>query len=133
MALKDIWSQTPQELDGRHVQQIIAWSGDGFLRDGTAASNEFRGYIDLIPSRLLVNYCTQCLDEAFDQSGLTLQDLVNQIGKRLGLEVKFGRYRGSQGAIGFDGLWKFPSGHQAIVEVKKTSAYQVRLDTIAEY
>ena len=47
--------------------------------------------------------------------------------------MEFGRYRGSQAAIGFDGIWKFPSGHQAVIEVKTTSAYQLRLETIAGY
>lgn len=51
----------------------------------------------------------------------------------MGFEVEFGRYRGNQSAIGFDGIWKFPSGHHAIVEVKTTSAYQLRLETIAGY
>jgi len=133
MALKDIWQRTPHELEGRNVQQIIGWAGDGRLRDGGTASIEFRDYIRLIPSSLLVSYCTQCLDEAFEQSGLALQDLINELGKRLGFEVEFGRYRGVQAAVGFDGVWKFPSGHQAVIEVKKTSAYQVRLDTIATY
>ena len=27
----------------------------------------------------------------------------------------------------------FPSGHKAVIEVKTTSAYQLRLDTIAKY
>jgi hypothetical protein len=133
MALKDMWRQTPQELEGRHIEKIIAWAGDGNLRDGGAASNEFREYLELIPSQLLADYCEQCLDQPFDQSGLALQDLVNQLGKRLGFEVEFGRYRGNQAAIGFDGIWTFSSGHQAVIEVKKTSAYQVRLDTIATY
>jgi hypothetical protein len=103
------------------------------LRDGAAASNEFREYLELIPSHLLASYCNQCLDEPFEQSGLALQDLINELGKRLGFQVEFGRYRGKQAAIGYDGIWKFSSGHQAVIEVKKTSAYQVRLDTIATY
>lgn len=133
MPLKDMWRQTPQELQGRQIEQIIAWAGDGYLRDGSSASNEFREYLNLIPSQLLSDYCERSLDEPFEQSGLALQDLVNQLGKRLGFEVEFGRYRGKQAAIGFDGIWTFSSGHQAVVEVKKTSAYQVRLDTIATY
>ena len=91
MALKDMWRQTPQELEGRQIEQIIAWAGDGNLRDGSSASNEFREYLDLIPSKLLAEYCERCLDEPFEQSGLALQDLINQLGKRLGFEVEFGR------------------------------------------
>jgi hypothetical protein len=133
MALKDMWRQTPQELEGRQIEQIIAWADDGYLRDGSSASDEFREYLDLIPSERLADYCERCLGEPFEQSGLALQDLVNQLGKRLGFEVEFGRYRGKQAAIGFDGIWTFSSGHRAVIEVKKTSAYQVRLDTVATY
>jgi hypothetical protein len=128
-----MWQQTPRELEGRQIEQIIAWAGDGYLRDGSPASNEFREYLELIPSKLLAGYCERCLDEPFEQAGFALQDLINQLGKRLGFEVEFGRYRGKQAAVGFDGIWKFSSGHQAVIEVKKTSAYQVRLDTVATY
>jgi hypothetical protein len=133
MALKNILQESPHELGGRNIQQIIAWAGDGQLRDASATATEFREYIELVPASLLADYCTQCLDGAFTDSGLVLQDLINEVGKRLGFEVDFGRYRGSQTAIGFDGIWKFPSGHQAVVEVKTTSAYQLRLETIAGY
>ena len=133
MPLKNLLQETPHELEDRHVQQIIAFAGDGRLRDGTAASAEFREYVELIRAAQLAKYCIQCLDEAFNDSGLVLQDLINEVGRRLGFEVQFGRYRGSQNAIGFDGIWKFPSGHQAIVEVKTTSTYQLRLETIAGY
>lgn len=133
MALKNILQETPDELSGRSIQQIIAWAGDGQLRDASATATEFREYIELLPASQLAQYCAQCLDSAFNESGLVLQDLVNEVGKRLGFEVEFGRYRGSQSAIGFDGIWKFPSGHQAVVEVKTTSAYQLRLETIAGY
>jgi hypothetical protein len=103
------------------------------LRDGSPAATDFREYLDLIPSSLLSQYCQQCLDEPFQESGLALQDLINHVGKRLGFEVEFGRYRGNQRSIGFDGIWRFPSGHQAVIEVKTTSAYQLRLETIAKY
>jgi hypothetical protein len=133
MALKDIWTRSRQELETRNIQQIISWAGDGHLRDGSAAATDFREYLELIPASLLSQYCQQCLDEAFQESGLALQDLINHVGKRLGFEVEFGRYRGNQQFIGFDGIWRFPSGHQAVIEVKTTSAYQLRLETIATY
>lgn len=133
MPLKNILQEAPQELESRNIQQIIAWAGDGHLRDGSAAAEEFRDYIGLIPASRVAEYCGQCLDQSFSDSGLALQDLVNEVGRRLGFDVQFGRYRGSQNAIGFDGIWTFPSGHRAIVEVKTTSAYQLRLDTIAGY
>ena len=133
MALKNILQESPHELTARNIQQIIAWAGDGHLRDASTTAIEFREYIELVPASQLALYCAQCLDGSFNESGLVLQDLINEVGKRLGFEVEFGRYRGSHAAIGFDGIWKFPSGHQAVVEVKTTSAYQLRLETIAGY
>ena len=78
MALKHMWTQSPQELEGRTIQQIVAFAGDGRLRDGSAAAAEFREYLDVIPTSLLSDYCQQCLTEGgFHESGLALQDLIN--------------------------------------------------------
>jgi hypothetical protein len=131
MALKDLWNTSRAECEARTIQQIISWAGS--LRDGSPAATDFREYLDLIPASLLSRYCDQCLTSPFQDSGLALQDLINHVGKRLGFDVEFGRYRGTQNSIGFDGIWKFPSGHCAVIEVKTTSAYQLRLETIAKY
>src|SRR5215204_3142542 len=131
MALKDLWSNSRAECENRTIQQIMSWAGA--LRDGSNAATEFREYLELIPASFLAQYCDQCLSSAFQDSGFALQDLINNVGKRLGFDVEFGRYRGSQTSIGFDGIWTFPSGHRAVIEVKTTSAYQVRLEVIAQY
>jgi hypothetical protein len=62
-----------------------------------------------------------------------LQDIVNQIGIRLGFTVDYGRYRGTSAHIGYDGLWRFPNCHTVIIEVKTTDAYRIALDKLAEY
>jgi len=62
-----------------------------------------------------------------------LQDIANEIGRRLGFSVTDGRYRGTTTHIGFDGLWHFPNGHSVIVEVKTTDAYRIKLDKIVGY
>ena len=49
MPLKNILQEAPHELTGRHIQQIIAWAGDGHLRDASATATEFREYIELVP------------------------------------------------------------------------------------
>lgn len=64
---------------------------------------------------------------------MALQDIVNQIGRRLGFTVADGRYRGVQTQLGFDGLWHSPDSHQIIVEVKTTDAYRIDLNRIADY
>jgi hypothetical protein len=61
-----------------------------------------------------------------------LQDLVNELGRRLDYVVENGLYQGGSNKIGFDGLWAAPEG-QVIVEVKTTDAYRINLDTIASY
>ncbi len=71
--------------------------------------------------------------DSFADSGLALQDVVNQIGKRLGYSVTNGRYRGVVGDIGFDGVWHSSDGHGIIVEVKTTDAYRIDLNVLAEY
>ena len=43
MALVDLWMSSQDQLRQKHVQQIIAFAGDGRLLDGSEASNEFRG------------------------------------------------------------------------------------------
>src|SRR4029077_11241915 len=85
------------------------------------------------PSGLLAKYADDCLKDKFDGSGLALQDIINQVGARLGFKVDQGRYRGTPGEIGFDGLWHAPDENCIVVEVKTTDAYRIDLDTVAVY
>ncbi len=133
MSLIDLWKNSKNQIEEKHIQQLIAFSGDGQLKDGNNASTEFREFLSNISSNLLIKYANQCLEDSFNGSGFALQDIVNQVGARLGFEVSYGRYRGTSGQIGYDGLWKFPSGHTIIVEVKTTDAYRIDLNTIANY
>jgi hypothetical protein len=64
---------------------------------------------------------------------MVLQDLVNELGRRLDYDVTNGRYQGTSNSIGFDGLWKSPEGQTIIVEVKTTDAYRISLDTLSGY
>ena len=133
MSLTDLWEKSRDQLEDKHVQQIIAFAGEGQLKDGNTTSAEFRKFLSIIPSTLLLQYGDQCLQNSFAGSGLALQDIVNQVGRRLGFDVTDGRYRGTSGHIGFDGIWRFPDGHALVVEVKTTDAYRIDLDTIARY
>ena len=133
MSLAELWSTSRAQLEGKQVHQIIAFAGTGQLSDKTATASEFRHFLGLVPSDYLARYADECLRESFAGSGFALQDVVNQIGKRLGYTVIDGRYRGSPIQVGFDGLWKFPDGHTAVVEVKTTDAYRIDLQKIANY
>ena len=133
MNLTDLWLKNPKQIEDKHVQQIIAFSGEGQLKDGSKTSAEFRYFLAHIPSDFISKYAEQCLNDKFNESGLALQDIVNQIGNRLGFATMDGRYRGSSKEIGFDGLWNSPDGHGILVEVKTTDAYRIDLNTIARY
>lgn len=133
MSLIDLWNSSPGQLREKHVRQIIAFAANGRLMDGNESSVEFREYLSQIPSSLIGRYAEECLREKFDDSGFALQDIVNQVGRRLGFTVSDGRYRGSQSQVGHDGLWVSPDKYQIIVEVKTTDAYRIDLNRIAHY
>jgi hypothetical protein len=133
MALLDLWMNAREQVGDKHVQQLIAFAGDGKLLDGGPGSSEFRAFLSHIPTELLKRYASECLFDAFPNSGFALQDIVNEVGVRLGASVEPGRYRGTAGRIGHDGLWKFPGGHSLVVEVKTTDAYRIDLERIATY
>jgi hypothetical protein len=133
MSLLDLWKSSRTQLEDKHVQQIIAFAGKGDLKDGSTGSLEFREFLAHVPAELLGRYATDCLETSFSNSGLALQDVVNQVGKRLGFKVADGRYRGAINAIGFDGLWTLPDSHAIVVEVKTTDAYRIDLGSVAGY
>ena len=133
MALIDLWRGSRDQLSDKHVQQIVAFAGEGKLADGNSSSNEFRTFLSQIPSAILMRYASECLIDSFVSSGLVLQDTVNEIGSRLGFQVTHGRYRGVVGQLGFDGLWESSDGYAIVVEVKTTDTYRIDLNTIANY
>jgi hypothetical protein len=134
MSLATLWHSSPDQLRGKQVKQIIAFAGSGRLGDGSVASREFREYLALIPSEVLASYADECLAEKkFSESGFALQDVVNQLGRRLGFDVEDGRYRGSVSSLGYDGLWRSPTGHYIVVEVKSSATFKIDLDNIAGF
>ncbi len=133
MSLLDLWTNSPDQLQGKQVQQLLAIAGDGKLTDEGPCSREFRDFLASVPSSNLITYCEQCLSPGFPDSGFVLQDIVNEVGARLGATSTRGRYRGTVKHRGFDGLWVFPSNHAIVVEVKTTDTYRIDLNTIAGY
>lgn len=133
MALLDLWNKSPDQLRDKQIQQLIAFAGTGKLLDGSDCSAELRAFLAMVPSSALAAYADQCLAQSFTDSGLALQDVINEVGTRLGAEVTPGRYRGKSSEAGFDGLWAFPNGQSIVIEVKTTDAYRIDLNTIAEY
>lgn len=121
-------------LQSRRVEQIVAICGNGTLSDGSECSENFRGFLKNVPSKILKKYSEECLDGTQSRnqnSGLILQDIVNEVGERLGFSVEAGYYRGAQSRIGNDGLWS-SNGFAFVIEVK-TSDLSIKLDKIADY
>jgi hypothetical protein len=133
MKLAEVWQRSPEFLTGRLVQQVIGLAGKGKLGDDNDCSHEFRAFLEIVPSDSLTAYAEQCLASTFDGNGEALQDIVNEIGRRLGFDVANGRYRGSVNHIGHDGLWRSPTGHAVIVESKTTDTYRIDLKSLANY
>ena len=134
MRLIDYWNS--DELRDKSLKQIVGFAGSGVLTDDDITSREFREWLAYIPLIEIRKRAEECLSgtQKFPDSGLALQDIVNQIGKRLGFAVEEGRYRGTPNAIGFDGVWKLSDGRRAIVvEVKTTDAYRFDLETVVDY
>lgn len=133
MPLLALWKSNPDAVAALNVEQLVATAGDGKLKDGTDCSVELRAYLAQVTSDKLAEYAEHCLGEAFAKGGMVLQDVVNELGRRLEYNVANGRYQGTTNDIGFDGLWHGPEGNSLVVEVKTTDAYRISLDTIATY
>jgi hypothetical protein len=133
MPLLGLWKSDPATVDSFTVEQVVSFAGDGRLRDNSLCSSEFRSYISSISSEKLFEYVDHCLTHAFANNGSVLQDLVNELGRRLDYNVENGLYSGRSGSIGNDGLWRSPEGDEIVVEVKTTDAYRIAIDTIAGY
>lgn len=133
MSLIDLSKANPESFENYLGRQIVAFAGDGNLRDNSECSLQLRSYFRAVSTSRLERYAQECLEQPFPESGLVLQDVVNELGRRLEFEVENGRYRGKPGVIGFDGIWKVPNGPTIVVEVKTTDTYNVSLETVAEY
>lgn len=133
MPLLSLMMSDPTAVSQLSIEQIVATAGDGKLKDGTESQAELRGYLQQVSVETLASYVDYCLSNPFTKSGQVLQDVVNELGRKLEYEVTNGRYQGTSNSIGYDGIWRDPSGHCLVVEVKTTDAYRLSLDTLAAY
>jgi hypothetical protein len=133
MPLLELWKSNPDAVGTFTIEQIVTTAGDGHLNDRSICSVELRKFLSVVPSSKLFNHLDRCLSASFPKSGFVLQDIVNELGRRLDYQVESGLYQGRPNAVGFDGLWTAPDGHKIVVEVKTTDAYRINLDTIARY
>ncbi len=132
-ALMTLLKTDRAQVDALSIEQVIALCGTGKLTDSSDTCRDLRDYLQIADSGNLFKYLESCLRAGFDRSGLILQDIVNEFGRRLDYAVENGLYQGRSNIIGYDGLWIAPDGHVIIAEVKTTDAYRINLDTIAGY
>ena len=128
-----LWKDQREFLDHKSYEQLINMTGDGILKDSSQTSMQIREFLNEVSSEKLKDFVDVCLNIGFKDSGLALQELVNQFGKRLGFDVIDGLYRGKKNDIGFDGLWHLNEDHSYIIEVKTTDAYRINLNTLNVY
>lgn len=133
MSLIQLSKSNPESFENYLARQIVAFAGDGNLRDNSECSGQLRAYLKAVDRSRLDKYAQECLEQPFPDSGFLLQDVVNELGRRLEFDVENGRYRGVSNAVGFDGIWRVPNGPAILVEVKTTDTYNVSLETIADY
>jgi hypothetical protein len=132
MALIDLWNADRQQIICKRIDQLIAFAGDGRLRDGHRTSEEFRTLLKAVSSDIIGKWVDDCLEERFTDFGFVLQDAVNEVGRRLGFDVSHGVYRGHSNE-GYDGLWRIPGGRAILVESKSSTSYSINLTRISEY
>lgn len=132
MSLLDLWQSNRSNILGYSIRQLVQMAGDGQVRDDSDCASQLREFFSLTSSEKLSMYISECIGEPFQDSGLVLQDMVNELGRRLGFHVTHGHYRGSPNKIGNDGLWQ-AQDWSFVVEVKKTDAYRIDLEKIVGY
>ena len=133
MPLLSFWKNAKEEVLNLSIEQVVSNAGDGVLRDQSACSAEFREFLGKVPVESLFGYAHHCLDRGFNRSGLVLQEIVNEFGRRLDFQVEDGLYQGTSKTIGFDGIWRAEGEPDLVIEVKTTDSFTVDLDTHARY
>jgi hypothetical protein len=139
--LISFWREWPDELRKLSLRQIVNMAGDGRMLDGTACSSELRTLLSEVEAGDLDRFVAECLErepggvakKGFPDSGLVLQDVVNEIGRRLDFNVVNGVYQGRKGVTGYDGIWQDGHGVDLVIEVKTTDTYTIPLDQIERY
>jgi hypothetical protein len=133
MPLLSFWKSAKEEVLNLSIEQVVTNAGDGVLRDQSSCSAEFREFLGKVPVENLFGYARHCLESGFTRSGLVLQDIVNEFGRRLEFQVEDGLYQGTRKTVGFDGIWRAQGEPDLVIEVKTTDSFTVDLDTHARY
>lgn len=133
MGLLELWKQERSQVEAKRLNQLIAFAGDGRLTDGGSTADELRQLLAAVPIERLSIWKDQALTDRYDGFGFVLQDLVNEVGRRLGFQVEFGRYRGRIGDDGVDGVWTARDGHTVLVETKTSTSHRIEVMKLARW
>ena len=115
------------------ISTILGLVGD--LKDNDPAQKRFRDYLEkeVVDVGLLRDFINESLANTGDQYNFAFQDLIVYLGKFLGFQYEYGRYRGATDVSGHDGIWFSHDEFSVVIEVKKTEAYAIKTDTLVGY
>lgn len=133
--LINAWNETQKHFT-MSLKQVVNIAGDGSL-ENVASINELRQFFSMIDLQTMERLLRECIQRdkkfKFDTRGFAFQDLINEMGSRLGYEIEHGLYRGRKNEIGFDGLWKSNNGEYIIMESKTSDDYSLSIEAVVGY
>ena len=122
------------------IEDVLGLLGEPLADKNEKVKTRFRDYVaqtKWTPDDYRV-WLTECAEKGGRNTESrifynALQDIVVSLGARLGMEIEYGRYSGSQQEAAFDGLWKRTSGEVVVIEVK-TSPWPVdKVSQLGDY
>ncbi len=135
--ISSLWDSDSAAVSQYKLKQVIVLAGNGNMNK-PETTNELREFFSKIDLDTMLRYIEDAISEEkedkFTERGFVLQDLVNEMGLRLGYKVTNGLYHGKRNKEnGFDGLWEAPDGSHIIMESKTSDAYTLDLEAIVGY
>ncbi len=133
--LLNAWKESQKKFT-MSLKQVVYNAGDGTLENDESINElrEFFSLIDLSTMERLLNECySKDKKQKFETRGFAFQDLINEMGRRLGYKVENGLYRGKKNENGFDGLWKAQDDTFIVMESKTSDDYSIQIESVIRY
>ena len=125
-----LWTNNEQILKKKNISQIMNLISEV---EEEKRYNQLREFFGKITNEMLEKYIKESINSRYEQCGFVLQELVNEVGKRLGFNVEYGVHRGRRNTIGYDAIWTTKDQYSIIIESKKTDVYSIDLGNLNEY
>jgi len=129
MDLVTLARNNPEAFEKKTIDQIVAITDDGKLHDGSECARQVREFLKFQTADRIVAFANYCLKHSSELNNAALQDIVNEIGRRLEFDIAYGKYFGSRQPDGYDGLWSSGPA-QLVVVCKITDNYKVDIDRL---